>query len=167
MQDTTAQIGLVRTKGFFATLYCLFTGSPVSHTVVGISPTHNIGAEPGGVRVRPNSDFDKIVWSQYDWSTREKYLITRYVRSKLDTPYSYLTVIALGIEVLTHIRTPEWLERYLSTEYAFECSQLAQAALLAAHQDVLDDPYRLPGRTRPDIFVPVFKKHGWIGSWWK
>jgi hypothetical protein len=168
MTDTTGQIGLVRTKGFFAWLYCTVTGSPTSHVVVGVSPTHNVGAEPGGVRVRPNSDYDRIVWSNYDLSLRQKYRIVRYVNDKKTMPYSYLTVLALALEVATGIPTPEWLERYLSSEYVFECAQLAYAAYLSAGVEELlvEDSDRLPGRVRPDSYVPTFKKRGWIGAWW-
>jgi hypothetical protein len=164
--DRTGQIGLVRTRGFFAWFYCFFGRSPVSHVVVGLPGGKCIGAEPGGVRVRDIAEYDEIVWSEFDLSTREKYLITRYVREKLTTPYSYLTVFFLALEVVSRIRTPTWIERYLSTEYAFECAQLAHAAYLAAGKDLLGEPDRLPGRVRPDLFVPVFRRLGWVGAWW-
>lgn len=166
MTDTTGQIGLVRTKGFWGWVIRKITDSPVNHVVVGISPTQNIGAEPGGVRIRRNDEWDQIIWSEFDLSTREKYVITRFVRDRLTYAYSYLTDFAIGMEYLTGIPTPTWLERYLSSDYVYECAQLAHAAYLAARRDLLDDKFRLPGRVNPGTFVPVFKKFGWKALWW-
>lgn len=166
MQDTTAQIGLVRTNGFVGSLIRLITGSPVNHVVIGISPTHHIGAEPGGVRIRPNSDWDQIIWSEFDLTLRQKYRIVRFVKDRLDFAYSYLTDFAIAVEFITGIRTPTWIERYLSSDYVYECAQLAHAAYLSASEDLLHDAYRLPGRVHPGVFVPVFRKRGWIASWW-
>lgn len=167
MTDTTGQIGLVRTKGFWGWVIRKITASPVNHVVVGISPTQNIGAEPGGVRIRRNDEWDQIIWSEFDLTTREKYVITRFVRDRLTYAYSYLTDFAIGMEYITGIPTPTWLERYLSSDYVYECAQLAHAAYLAARKNILeDDKYRLPGRVNPGTFVPVWKKNGWKALWW-
>ena len=162
MIDYTAQIGLTLDgRGWFARIIQVVTRSPANHVVIGLDNIFCIGAEPGGAKIRRIDSFTNIVWSDFDLTSAQRKTISLWARNREGVAYSFLADIAIGLSFIFHDRTPRWLENYLSSDYVYECAQLAQAAYLSANIDLFDGKL-LPGEVFPGSFVPIFRSHGWM-----
>jgi uncharacterized protein YycO len=164
MPGTVAgQIGLVYYTGFHPLSHAIarWTRSPVSHTVIAINETECVGAEPKGARRRPISYFGHVIWSRFDYTDEQRAIVVDFAERRIGVPYSYLTDAAIAAAFLLHRRTPKVIEDYLSSDYVYECAQLADAALLAAGIHAFDDG-RLPGTVYPGSFVPLYRRNGWM-----
>ncbi|TIH34954.1 hypothetical protein [Subtercola vilae] len=137
------------------------TKSPVHHVVVCVSATECIGAEPGGARIRPMSDFPEAIWSHFPFTPTQRKGVAGWAYAHEGTPYSLLDDFVIGLSLLSGIRTPQWAERRLSRTDRMICSQLADAALtLGGGIRVFGDDREF-GAVYPGSFVPYFKEHGW------
>lgn len=140
------------------------TKSPVHHVVVCVSASECIGAEPGGARIRPLTDFPDAIWSNFAFTPRQRSGVSRWAYAHEGTPYSIVDDLVIGIALLTGVNTPRWVRARLDRSDRMICSQLADAALtLGGGVQVFTDD-REPGAVYPGSFVPYFKEHGWWPS---
>ena len=162
MHNYQGQIGLsLNGKGWFATVIRWVTRSPANHVVIGLNNHECIGAEPGGAKIRRIDSFTDVTWSSFGLTDKQRRDIAKFARQREGVPYSWLTDVAIGVAMLLRTRVPRRLAEYLSSDYVYECAQLAQAAYLEAGIDLFDGKL-LPGEVYPGSFVPVFRQHGWM-----
>jgi hypothetical protein len=157
----TGQIGLIPHNGeFIPEAIAWITRSHVSHTIVAISETECLGAEPLGARIRPISDFPDAIWSHFNNDPGQTAAIVDWTYAHEGTPYSYLDDAAIGIALLSGIPTPGFVRRYLDDTGHYECAQLADLAYQAAGIHLFDDS-RVPGAVFPGSYEPIWKSRGW------
>lgn len=161
MTDPAGQIGLVHTKGLPARIIQLVTASHWNHVVIRLSETTCIGAEPGGVRIRPITDFPEIAWSDIPYTDTEARRVVSYAVRHLGVRYNWADDILIGLTLILKSHAPRWLIREVSDTDSFQCSQLADAALFAAGIHIFDDD-RPFGAVYPASFVPWFREEGWL-----
>ena len=161
LSEHAGQIGLCWTTGFWGRVIRKVTKSHYNHTVIRISETECIGAEPGGVRVRDITEFPEVVWSQFPLTRTEQNRIVTFAKTQLGVRYNYADDLFIGIALLSREHTPDWISRVLSDPDSWQCAQLADAALQRAGVHVFTDnrPY---GAVYPGSFVPVFQAFGWL-----
>lgn len=155
------QIGLIHTTGLAARIIQAVTGSYWNHVTIRVSATTAISAQPGGVVERPISDYPETVWSRFPYSTAQVTKITTYARDKLGAPYNWIDDFAIGLTLKLGWHAPRWLVHEVSDRHTFQCSQLADAALIYAGVHVFDDG-RPSGAVYPASFVPLFHNLGWM-----
>ena len=109
MSELAGQIGLCYTTGFWGRVIRAVTKSHYNHTVIAISDTECIGAEPGGVRVRPITAFPDIVWSQFPLTLPEQVKIVTFAKTELSVRYNYADDLFIGIALLSREHTPRWI----------------------------------------------------------
>lgn len=158
---TPGQIGLVHTKGIPARLIQAITGSHWNHVIIATSTHHAAGAQPGGVRVRPISDFPEVVWSDFTLTPIQTVKILAFTRRQIGKPYNWRDDIFIGLGLLFRTHTPHWMLRELSEESTWQCAQLADAALEHAGVNIFTDS-RPNGAVYPASFVPFWQDAGWL-----
>ena len=159
--NRTGQIGLItHPSSFWPLIIALVTRSPAYHVVIAVGGGQCIGAEPGGVKLRPITDFPYAVWSQFPFTRRQRLQIASWARRREGRPYDYLADLIIGIALLTRRHTPRWLETYLRSDKRWECAGLADAALTRAGIRVFRD-HRPLGAVYPGSFVAVWADLGW------
>lgn len=161
MVDVRGQIGLVHTTGIAARIIQFVTGSHWNHVVVRTTNLTCIGAEPGGVRVRPVTDFPEVVWADAPYTDLQRLKILTWVLKRRGVRYNWADDILIGITLILKQHAPRWMVREVSDTDSFQCSQLAAAALSAAGVHVFDDD-RPAGAVYPASFVPWFREAGWL-----
>jgi uncharacterized protein YycO len=161
MRQYTAQVGLIPgVHSIGDWLIQTFTHSTVHHVVIALNEHECIGAEPGGAKIRPIKDFPTAIWSSFGLTKDEKIHITTWARKREGVAYNWWCDLAIGLSFAFRTKVPRWLENYLSSDYVYECAQLAQAAYTQAGIDLF--PGTLPGQCYPGSFIPIFKANGWI-----
>lgn len=134
--DRAGQIGLrMHGTSHISRLIEDGTRSDTHHVVVSIGHGLVVSAEPGtGVRVRPETDYAEITWSQFDWTDEQVDAIVAYALAQVGRPYNYTAFILVGLFGLAGLRCPRWLASLLSSSKSVDCSQLATEAIhQAAH----------------------------------
>ena len=161
MPELTAQIGLCYTTGFWGRVIRKVTKSHYNHTIIAISETLCVGAEPGGVRVRPITDFPDVAWSAFPYTLPQQVKVVTFAKSEIGVRYNYLDDLFIGIALIVREHTPRWIERVLSDPDSWQCAQLADAALQHAGIHVFTDD-RPFGAVYPGSYVDVWKAFGWL-----
>jgi hypothetical protein len=159
----TGQVGLVHTnRGFLGRLVQVVTRSYWNHTVIAISDTECVSAEPGGAVIRPIAYYadEHVVWSRFDLAGYQRRLITGWARDHIGTPYNFADFVLAGLVSITGRATPEWLRRIVATPDRLICSQLCDYAYQAANLHLFDDR-RPEGAVTPASFGRIFTAHGW------
>lgn len=133
------------------------TGWRYHHTVIAVSESHCISAEPGGVRRRLITDYTNIVWSQYAMTDKQAHMVAGIAEYSLGVSYDYLACAAHAIAAITHIDTPTWIRQWLADRAPTTCSALAQAAVDAA--GLRTPPGPLP---TPHDWHLMFRTRGWV-----
>lgn len=134
------------------------TRSDTHHVVIGIGDGLVVSAEPGtGVRVRPESDYSSITWSQFDWSPEQADTIVAYALAQLGRPYNYTAFVLVGLFGLAGLRVPRWLASLLSSRTSVDCSQLATEAIQAAAHFTDHPPWVIV----PGDLQRLFELNGW------
>lgn len=160
----TGQLGLaIRSKGLLPWAIRLITKSPANHVVIGLGDDTCLGAESPKAVIRPNSHFNNIAWSEFTLTKKQLDGIVAWANQHEGVPYSWWTVIAIGVTKILGDKAPKWLEDYLASDGQYECAQLAQCAYLAVGIDLFEGAYR-PGEVYPGSFVPLWQKNGWLPS---
>lgn len=156
------QIGLIpHPQSLMEHAIQIVTESTVHHVVIATSDTLCVGAEPGGAKERPQSDFADAIWSNFNLTDAQTALIVSYAHDHIGTPYGYFTDAAIAASLILHYKTPKWIAGYLSSDYVLECAQLADSAYASAGIHLFTDG-RLPGTVYPGSFEPIFESHGWM-----
>jgi hypothetical protein len=160
--DLAGQIGLVlKPTSFWGRLIAWWTNSPAYHTVLAIDNVRCISAEPGGARYREISLYPEIVFSHFDLTEEQRDNIVDWGIRHLGTSYNFAEDIAIGIGLRFGMKTPLWIQRYLSSDYILNCSQLCDAAYFNADIDLFTD-HRLSGAVFPGSYVPLWVAKGWM-----
>jgi hypothetical protein len=162
MPDFTSQIGLVpHPIRFMPRLIAWATHSPVYHSVLAVDNTRAVSAEPGGAVFRPLNFWPDTIWSDFDLTAEQHKDITDWAVQHIHTPYNFADDLAIGLALVFKLRTPKWIQRYLSSDFVLECGQLCDSAYRAAGIELFNDG-RLPGAVYPGSFVPIFQQNGWM-----
>ena len=157
----TGQIALTRTNGRWSELIREVTQSDYNHTVIAISETKCIGAEPGGVRIRPISDFPIAAWSQFIYRGNQRDNLVDWAEDQEGVEYSYVEDLLIGVALLTRSNTPGWIERRLSSGDSWQCAAMCDAALMHVGIYLFRDT-RPVGAVYPGSFVPFWRDFGWL-----
>lgn len=156
------EIGLVHSKGRTPWMIRLITGSHWSHVIVGINDRQVVSAEPGGVIVRPVSDYPDAVWSHLDLTHQQRQLIAfwaiTYAQARVQ--YSWLAYYAAGLAALLKGHAPTWLDDLVGRTDKVICSQLADRVLQRVGINLFQDN-RPRGAVTPASFGRIFYERGW------
>ena len=154
----TGQVGLIADKRHWMGRAILrVTGWRYHHTVIAVSDTHCISAEPGGVRRRPITDYPGVVWSQYAMTEKQAHMVAGIAEYSLGVRYDYLSCAAHAIAAITRIDTPARIQQWLADRAPTTCSALAKTAIHAARLRTPHGP--LP---TPNDWELLFRARGWI-----
>lgn len=156
-----AQIGLVRTTGFSSWLIRLVTHSHWNHVILRVTPHYVVSAETSGVATLPVTHFTDVTWSAFPLTDRQQAKIIAFALQQVGKPYGVLTYLWVGIGLLTKAHTPRWLEKKLSDQTSWTCSQLADSSYHAAGWYFFDDD-RPASAVYPGSFVPFYVDAGWL-----
>lgn len=159
--DNLGQLGLVRTVGFSSWLIRLVTRSHWNHTVCRVSEHNIVSAETTGVAILPADHFKTTVWSQFPLGDKERARIIAFSLAQVGKPYGRLTFVWIGVSRITRWVTPRWLERRISDQNTWICSQLCDAAYQAAGIHMFRDN-RPPGAVTPSDIAGVMRDFGWV-----
>ena len=153
----TGQVGLVTDKRHWMGRAILrITGWRYHHTVIAVSDTHCVSAEPGGVRRRPITDYPGVVWSQYAMTDKQAHLVAGIAEYSLGCRYDYLSCVAHAIAAVTRHDTPAYVQQWLADRAPTTCSSLAKTAIAAAQLRTPHGP--LP---TPNDWELLFRSRGW------
>lgn len=162
----TGQVGIVHGTAWDARLVQVVTASHWNHSVIAISDTHCISAEPGaaGARIRPISHYEQagedIEWSRFPLRGWQRRKITGYAIGHIGTPYNWADFFAAGVASILKQRTPRWLDAFVGSTDRLICSQICDLALQAGGIHLFRDE-RPVGAVTPASFGAYFKAHGW------
>lgn len=161
----TGQIAIVSTSGWVGRLVQRATGSAYNHSVVAISNTHCVSAEPGGAVIRPISYYrsDGVVWSRFDLTRDQRDRVSTWAFEHVGVEYDYAGFVAIGATKLLGPFAPRWLLRYVATHDRLICSYLCDLALQAADIHLFRD-HRPEGAVTPGSFGKVFVARGWADT---
>jgi hypothetical protein len=158
----TGQVLLVSTSGWLGRLVQWATGSAYNHSVVAISNTHCVSAEPGGAVIRLISDYrtDRVAWSQFNLTRDQRDRISVWAFEHIGVEYDHAGFVAIGFTKLLGPFAPRWLLRYVGTRDRLICSYLCDLALQAGDIHMFRD-HRPEGAVTPASFGKVFVARGW------
>jgi Uncharacterized distant relative of cell wall-associated hydrolases len=137
----TGQFGVVHTSGKYATAIRLFQSLRVpahlakyTHSVIAIDGERIIEAWPGGARIAYADEYDaaNIVWSTFDHTARQAAAIRDFARAQLGKQYAWEDVPLIALALATGEHTPTWVDRKLSSDDRWICSELVDAAFQSA-----------------------------------
>lgn len=124
----TGQFGVVRTKGFVASVIRLMTRSQVNHAYIYISEDHIVEAESYGAVTSKASKYADSVTAESDWclAPSEAREIAAAAQRLLGRPYGFLDIVCITL-ALFGLRY-EWLLRRVESSRNLICSQLVDRA---------------------------------------
>lgn len=157
----TGQVGIVLgSDAFWPRAIKAVTRSRSFHTVTAVSETECIGAEPGGARLRPISDFGTVIWTRFDLSDNDREWISRQGRLFVNTPYNYLALLVIFANLTLRVPIPAGLLRFISTTRRMECAQMSDVLLsFAGGQRVFAGTQ--PGVVYPGMWEAEIIRRGW------
>jgi uncharacterized protein YycO len=120
---------VVRTTGIVSTLICWITRSRYCHAAIVVEDGQLVEAEPGGVRIRPISEYNGCLMlanTTEPTLAEDRAKIINFARSAIARPYAYDTDFVDGLE---HLGL-RWrlLSRLARGRKAVMCSQLVADA---------------------------------------
>ena len=134
------------------------TRSRTHHTVLGLPNGKCLSAEPGGARVRDQSDYPEAWWSEFALLQTQIDHIVEWGEDHIGVPYGFFTDAAIALSFMLHEKTPKWIDRYLNSTSEYECAQLCDAA----YQHVGIHLLRYSrGPAYPGAFEPLWIDAGW------
>ena len=161
--DNLGQLGLVRTVGLTSWLIRTITGSHWNHTICRVSEHNVVSAETTGVTILPTTHFPNAVWTDFPLTPREQAKLIAFSLAQVGKPYGSLTFIWIGISRLTRWATPRWLEKRISDQHTWICSQLCDAAYQAAGIHMFTDD-RPAGSVTPGDIAGVMYDFHWVNQ---
>jgi hypothetical protein len=134
-----------------------------NHMVVGIQGGDTVSAEHRNVRIRHQTHFKLIVWSQFTETELQHWEVADFAYQQIGKPYNWWADFWILISILTRRHTPRWVEERLNDGTHWQCAQLAYASLMAAHPavEVLKDA-RPPATRFPGAFEKLWMERGWL-----
>lgn len=162
MDPLLGQVGIIPNgESWIARAIERLTHSESCHAVIGLGGGMCIGAEPGGARIRPVTDWPTAIWSKFPLTASQAYGCAAWAEKREYAPYAYLDDALLGLEYALNFRWPKFVTRHFSSDRQWMCSELADAALtLGAGIKVFDDD-RDFCETSPGDFERLFRAKGW------
>ena len=155
------QVGLVPASNNYGSWVVIWaTQSAYSHMVVAVSETHAVSLEPPRARLVPVETFPDTVWSQFTITQEQAAAITAYAAGRVGDLYGWAEYLLTGWTLLTRLRVPRWLERFIGREDRTICSQLAYRSLTARGIPPQLGPRRTQAVTPAD-FGNYFLNQGW------
>lgn len=158
----TGQIGLLRNgTGLIARGIEWGTDSTCYHTVVAISDTMCVSAEPGGSRYRRIDYYDRIYWSDFDHTPAQRAAIVNAADFFVPRPYNYAIYPALAWQRLTGNRVDGGVAKWLSRRPNENCSQLCDDVYTRAGIHLFDDAPVIvtPGDFERKFYALGFLQH--------
>lgn len=155
------QVGLVPASpnlGSYVVVWA--SGSAWTHMIVRVSETHAVSLEPPRARLVPITTFPDTVWSQFTITPDQAAAIVAYANSRVGDLYGWAEYLLTGWTLLTRLRVPRWLERFIGREDRTICSQLAYRSLTAGGITPELGPRRTQAVTPAD-FGNYFLTMGW------
>lgn len=117
-------IGVVSTRGFAGAMIRLATRSHWNHVVIADGLGGVIEAEPGGVRLAPEAEYDDQAWFDLEPLTNEQRAARiAAAMASLGTPYNWPAIVVFGLQTLG-IRAA-WLSSWAQRRRNVICSELA------------------------------------------
>lgn len=165
--NLTGQIVLVHSTGYVATAIQAFQflsdpeNARWNHTAIMINNTECVGAEPGGARKRPVTDFPDRLISRIPYTAKQRQIAAQFVTDRIGTPYAYADIALIAVAILTKQATPAWLERELVDDKHWICSSLDDAAINAAGIHLFNDN-RPPAAVYPANLAFELTARGWV-----
>ena len=157
----TGQIGLLSgPRKFWPIVIALVTRSSAYHVILDVGDGECVSAEPGGVKLRPVTDFPHAAWSKFPLTRQQRLRIAVWSRAQVGIPYDYLADFIIGVALLARRRPPRWVEEYLRGNGRWECAGLVEAALIRAGVRMFRDgsPY---GVIYPGSYARIWADFGW------
>lgn len=156
------QIGVVRTQGFTSWVIRTFDRTPYNHDVVYAGNDEVYSCEPNGLQRMPASAFPNVVWSHFPLELDQVFEILNFCEQHLGAPYDNLMFVWCGVARIFGVKlTPGWILRRLASHRAFICSQLCDAAYVAAGVPLFRDG-RAESAVDPHDITELFRQHGWV-----
>lgn len=168
MLDLTGQVAVIpapvkltrRWDDAAAWTIAAVTGSGTHHVVTHVGRGMVASAEPGGVRLRPVSDYPVAVWSRFRLPGYAAGRAADWARAQVGTPYAYADDLMIGAERVLGVRFPRWVRARYADTGQFQCAQLATYALMAADVNPFPDRDTI-GDVTPGDFEALFIRNGW------
>lgn len=157
---TVAQVGLLPAKGPGAALVRAVTRGPYAHVITDLGDGTCIGAQPGGARIRHISEFQDVVWSQFQFTPEQASDAVQWLREQEGKEYNYLDDLFIGIAILEKQNTANWITELLSSTDSWQCAQLADAHLTRQGIHVFQDE-RPFGAVFPSSYTDYYQEKGW------
>lgn len=161
------QMQLVRTSGFISWGIRFFTRSDWNHTtnIVGdiwhkgvFYPDAVISAEPSGVKIMKRSDFPNSIVSDFPMTEKQQLAAMTFSIGAIGAKYARLAFIFIWISLVFKTKTPMWIERYLSSNKHYICSDLTDSSFHAAGIRLFEGV--VPSAVYPGMFVPLYVDMG-------
>lgn len=133
---TPGDVFVTRTSGFVAWAIRRLTHSTVNHAGVCSAPGEIIEADPrDGLRRNSADAYPHAEWSAYPLTDAQRADVVKWSVDHLGVGYNFVDIVALGLAYSTHVPTPKWAQRRLSSARTLICSQAAAMALRFAGVD--------------------------------
>lgn len=143
------------------------TQSPAVHTALGLGDGTIISAQPGGVRIDPESDYPGLVWSHFPLTQQQAQDTADWARLREHRPYNWVDDGMIAVECLTPFRFPGWVTKHFDNDKTYQCSQFCDSALWHGGNYHVFSDGREPGRVAPASFAKLFQDNKWwpTGYW--
>lgn len=162
MDSLLGQVGLIPDgRGFLANAIDWITKSRVHHVIVAISDTECIGAEPGGVTIRPLEYFPNAIWSRFGLTPEQAKASAEWATEREGRPYNFIDDAIIGFECVTGIIFPKFITNLYDTDKSFQCAQFGDSALSKGAGISVFNDQRPPGTVYPGSFERLFRENGW------
>lgn len=165
--NLTGQIVLVHSTGYIPTAIQAFQSlsdpenARWNHAAVMVNQTECVGAEPGGAKLRPVTEFADRVVSRIPYTPKQRTTAATFAKDRIGTPYAYADIALIAIALLTKQATPAWLQHELVDDQHWICSALADAAVTAAGIHLFND-HRPSAAVYPANLAHELGARGWL-----
>jgi len=137
-------IGVTPATGFVPFMIRLITRCPqAAHAFIATGVgTQVVEGEPQGARYGDAANYPKVTWLTNlagELSQTQRAQAVQWAVQHLGTPYSWIDDAEIGFTHLFHGWAPRWMKRRLGSTNTLMCSQLCDAAYLAAGVDLFKD----------------------------
>lgn len=162
-QPAAGWIGVTPASGFVPWCIRLITRSPhAAHAFIATgNGTQVVEGEPEGARYGDASGYPDVTWLvglAAGMTPQQRATVVAWAVAHLGTPYSWIDDAEIGFTRLFGW-APRWMRRRLRSTRTLMCSQLCDAAYLAAGVDLFADG-RPAGAVSPGDLYRLNQKRG-------